>query len=89
MTFTRLLNNINEFILNPIIVLAFAVALLVFFWGIYQFISSEAAGKDRATGQKKILYGILGMFIMFAAKGLVGLVLNAFGISPSSSYISF
>ncbi len=89
MTFTRLLNNINEFILNPIIVLAFAIALLYFFWGVYQFISTEAAGKDRAKGQQKILYGILGMFIMFAAKGLIGLVLNTFGITPSSSYIQF
>ena len=80
----ELLNKINGLILNPIIRLAFAVALLYFFWGIVQFINSETADSSRAKGQKKILYGLLGMFIMFSAYGIVRFILSTCGITPPS-----
>lgn len=79
-----LLNNINALILNPLITLAFAVALLYFFYGIFQFIRSETADAKRAEGQKKIWYGLIGMFIMIAAKGLISLILATFKIPPPS-----
>jgi NADH:ubiquinone oxidoreductase subunit 2 (subunit N) len=75
-----LLNRINAAILNPLIILAFAIALLVFFWGIFQFISSETADNKREEGKKKILWGIFGMFIMVSAYGLIYLILATFSI---------
>jgi hypothetical protein len=77
----ELLGKINQFVLNPIIRLAFAIALIVFFWGIVQFINSETADSKRDEGKKKIFYGLFGMFIMFSAFGLIKLILNSFGIS--------
>jgi hypothetical protein len=81
MSVPELLGKINQFILNPIIRLAFAVALIVFFWGIVQFINSETSDAKRDEGKRKILYGLLGMFIMFSAFGLIRIILNTFGIS--------
>lgn len=81
MTVVQLLNNINRFILNPIIILLFAIALLVFFFGIFQFIRSETADTKREDGKKKILWGIFGMFIMVSAYGLIKLVLGTFGLT--------
>ena len=78
----ELLNKVNQFILNPIIILLFAVATLYFFWGIVQFINSETADTKRDEGKRKIFYSLLGMFIMFSAYGLIRLVLGTFGISP-------
>ncbi|MDO8565107.1 MAG: hypothetical protein Q7R67_00570 [bacterium] len=83
MPIAEFLNKINEFILNPLILLAFAVALLVFFFGIFQFIKSETVDTKRDEGKKKILYGLLGMFIMISAYGLIRLILNTFGITSS------
>ncbi len=88
MTISEFLNKINEFILNPLILLAFAVAFIVFFWGIFQFIYSETADAKREEGKKKIFWGLFGMFIMVSAYGLIGLILGTFGI-PSPSYIDF
>jgi len=85
MTIVELLGKINQYILNPIIILAFAVALLVFFWGIFQFINSETADSKREEGKKKILFGLLGMFIMLAAKGIIGIILGTFGISNTGT----
>lgn len=80
MDITEFLNSVNKHILNPIIMLMFAVATLVFVYGIFEFISSEIADSKREEGKKKILYGLLGMFIMFAAYGLINLILGTFGI---------
>ncbi len=85
MTIIELLGKINQYILNPVIVLAFAFALLVFFWGIFQFVSSETVDAEREKGKKKILYGILGMFIMLSAKGIIGVIINTFGISGGNN----
>ena len=78
------LNKINQFVLNPLITLTFTVALLVFFWGIFQFINSETADAKRDEGKRKIFYGLLGMFIMISAFGLIRLILNTFGVNPPS-----
>jgi len=86
MNITEFLNKVNGFILNPIISLAFAVAFLVFFWGIFQFIASETSDKAREDGKKKILWGIFGMFIMVSAYGLIRLIIGTFGI-PAPGYI--
>ncbi len=90
MSVAVLLNKINAAILNPLILLVFAVALIVFVYGLVQFISSETSDAEREQGKKKILYGLLGMFIMFSAYGLIRLILGTFGIpNPSDAYIRF
>lgn len=80
MEITDFLNAINRYILNPLIGLAFAVALLVFFWGIFQFIATETGDTKREEGKKKILWGLVGMFIMFSAYGLIYLILGMLGV---------
>ncbi len=84
MDIKELLGKINQYILNPIILLAFAVALLVLFWGIFQFVSSETGDKERDEGKKKIIYGIIGMFIMLSAKGIISVILNTFHIGSNA-----
>ncbi|MDP3874985.1 MAG: hypothetical protein Q8Q22_00480 [bacterium] len=85
MDISEFFNKINQFILNPLILLAFGIAFLVFFWGIFQFISSQTANDNRDEGKRKIFWGLFGMFIMFSAYGLIRLILGTFSI-PSSGY---
>ncbi|MEK7135188.1 MAG: hypothetical protein AAB780_00585 [Patescibacteria group bacterium] len=85
MVITELLGKVNQYILNPIITLAFAIALLVFFWGIFQFVASETGDKEREKGKSKIIYGILGMFVMLSAVGIIGVILKTFNISNAGS----
>jgi hypothetical protein len=77
--------KINQYIINPIIILVFFVAFLIFFFGIFQFIKNADDGTKREVGKKKILYGLIGMFVMFSAYGLVRIVLSTFGITPPST----
>jgi hypothetical protein len=86
MTINVLLNNINSVILQPIVVLMFSFALVVFFWGIVQFIGTSNTDDGREKGKRNILWGIVGMFIMFSVYGIIKFVLQTLGI-PSQSYL--
>lgn len=85
MVITELLGKINQYIINPIIILAFAIALLVLFWGIFQFVASETGDKEREQGKRKIIYGVIGMFVMLSAVGIIGVILKTFGIDASNN----
>ena len=86
MSIERFLNNVNEFVINPIILLLFAVALLVFFWGIFQFIANASSEEGRKTGQQHIMWGIIGMFIMISVYGIIRIILGTFN-SESPPYL--
>lgn len=88
MNISELLSKISKFILNPLIALIFAIALVVFLWGMVQFIASQTADAGREEGKRKIIWGLFGMFIMISAYGLIGLILGTFGI-PSPSNLRF
>ena len=74
------LDKVNRVVINPLIGLVFAIAFLIFIFGIFQFINKAGEAKDREDGKRKILYGLLGMFIMFSAYGIIHLILVTFGI---------
>jgi len=84
MDITGFLGKVSQYILNPLILLVFGVAMLVFFWGIFQFIASQTTDTKRDEGKRKIFWGLFGMFIMFSAFGLIRLILGTFGISGPS-----
>ena len=77
------LGKINAFILNPLISLVFAVAALVFFYGIFQFIRSQTSDAKREEGKGKIFYGLIGMFIMFSVFAIMKLIANTIGANVS------
>jgi hypothetical protein len=77
--------KVNRYIINPLIMLVFAVAFLVFFFGVFQFIKGASEASERESGKKKILWGVVGMFIMFSAYGLVRLVVSTFDIDAPST----
>ncbi len=81
------LNKVNQFILNPIIVLMFAVALITFFWGLVEFIYKAGSEDGRETGKRNMLWGIIGMFIMVGVYGIIKVILSTFGIG-APDYIS-
>ncbi len=63
-------------IVNPVVGLLFAVALVVFTYSVLQLVWGSAEGDARARAKMSMLYGIIGMFIMLSAWGIVYLVAN-------------
>jgi hypothetical protein len=81
MTTTKFVANINEWILNPIILLLFVLALLLFFWGLAEFILKAGSEDGRTKGKQHMLWGIIGIFVMFAVYGILKVLANTFGFS--------
>ena len=81
-----LLNKINQYILNPIIILGFSVALVVFLYGIFQFVLKAGDDKAREEGKKSIGYGLVGMFIMVSVFGIIRFILSSLGLSAANVY---
>jgi len=72
----QFLDPIMTHIVNPLVMLLFAIGLLVFAYGIFEMIwqGGEAAAHEK--GRNHMLGGLIGMFVMLSAWGLIYLVSN-------------
>ncbi len=78
---TGVIGIINTFVVPVIFTLAFAV----FVWSVvnYFFIHGGEEAK-REEGRQFILWGIIGMVILFAVWGILNILLSTLGITPSA-----
>ena len=69
---------VNKFItiIKYVIPLIFAIALVAFLWGVFQYFFSGAEKKEEA--KDFLLYGIIGLFIMVSVWGLVRILTGTF-----------
>ncbi|MHB1770066.1 MAG: hypothetical protein ACYCPH_03255 [Minisyncoccota bacterium] len=72
--------------LNIIVVpLIFALAFASFLWGVANyFFLHGGEDKSREEGKQFILWGILGMVVLFSVWGLVNMLLSTLGIAPGA-----
>jgi hypothetical protein len=74
------LGKVVDQIVNPLILLLSAVALVVFAWGVVEFIYKAGDESGREQGRRAIVWGIVGFVIIFGAYGLINLALGTFGL---------
>lgn len=74
-------DTVNEVILFPLISLLLGVAVLVFLWGVFQFVANAESEDARSTGKKHMLFGIIGIVIMVSALAILQVAANTFGVS--------
>lgn len=96
MSIVQFLYKFDKYVLNPVILLMFAVALMYFVYGVVRFLSIDAAekGSSREEARNSIMWGIIGMVVMFSVYGLIKLILVTFGITgtdvgPAKEFIKF
>ncbi len=68
-------------ILNRIIPVLIALALVIFFWGLIQYIRTHKGGKDI------MIAGLLGLFIMVSVWGIIRIAQNTLGVSNAGTDI--
>lgn len=76
----KLIQNISGVIINPLIVLMFTLALVAFLWGVRAYITGADNPEVRAKGANGILWGVIGMALMFMAFTIVRIAINTFGV---------
>ncbi len=74
-------------LLNVVVVpVIFALAFLVFVWGVVKYFILNAGDEaKRAEGRAFVLWGLLGMVLLFSVWGFVNLLLSTLGIAPPAA----
>ncbi len=83
-TIDEFLGKLSAKIINPAIEFAFIVALLVFLFGVMEFIRGANNEEKRKRGRAHILWGIVGFLIMFGVWGIINILVNTFGIKGAT-----
>ncbi len=85
MTIGPFLDKVVDLIINPILLLLFALSFLYLVYGVFNFLRQDmnAADKTRSESRNAIMWGIVGMVIMFSVFGLIKVVLGTFGLTKS------
>jgi len=62
------------------------LAIIFFFWGIGQFILNDAGNdKTREDGKKKMLWGVIALFVMVSIWGILNWISGTIGIPINTS----
>lgn len=85
------IGTVNRVILNPLITLLFALAIVIFLWGMFEFILNQQSGEKKTDGKAHMLWGIVGITIMMSVWTILGIImktLNITGINPEQGTVN-
>jgi len=73
-------------ILTTLIPVTFAVALLFFFWGVAKYILAAGDEEAKGQGQRIMIGGIIGIFVIAAIFGIVEFIGSNLGIATTGDF---
>ena len=80
-----LIDRFVFYIIDPIILLVFALGFFLFIWGLVQFlINIESDSKGRSDGKRHMVWGLVGMLIMISVYGIIALLDNSFDLNVAN-----
>ena len=85
--FKSLVSSITDEILKPLIPLIIGLAVVVFLWGVLRFIMAAGDQKKREEGRNFIIWGLIGITIMFSIWGLVKILTDTLNLDNTRPVI--
>lgn len=77
-TLKDLITSLIGSIINPLLAVVFALALVIFLWGVLKFIQSADDSKKRDEAKNNILWGLIALVVMVSVYSLVNVLLATF-----------
>ncbi len=79
--------RIGSYIIDPLIALLMTLALVLFIWGVIQFLVNQNNGEEAkiADGKRHMIWGIVGLVIMVSVYGLMALISRTFDLKNSQN----
>ena len=71
------LEKISENILQPMVNLLLAVAVVYFLYGVMKFIMDQSSEDAQQDGKQHMMWGVIGLFIMVSVYGILNFI-NSF-----------
>ncbi len=81
-SFDALLGRIITQIINPVILLLASIAFVIFLWGAFSLIKDGGNPNKRTEATRAVLWGIVGLVIIFGVYGILNIATSTFGLSP-------
>ena len=73
--------KVNTEIVNPLIGLIFALAVVYFLYGVVQFMLNQENEEKKTTGKSHMMWGVVGMTIMLGVWTILNIVLSTLDIT--------
>lgn len=70
-------------LINAVLPVFLALASIIFIWGVVTYITAAGDEEKRKKGQQRIMYGLIGLFVLVAFWGIVNVVVNTLGLSTT------
>lgn len=74
-----LITRVGELI-QSLITIVGALALLVFMWGLVKFIFSQGNETAKTEGKKVMVWGLIALFVMVSVWGIIGFIQSDLGL---------
>jgi Na+/H+-dicarboxylate symporter len=75
-------------IVNMLIPIVAALALIAFFWGLARFIFNANNDEKKGEGKNMMIYGVLALFVLASIWGLVTFLQKSIGIDTETADVS-
>lgn len=79
-----ILTKVVTEIINPLYRLAVALSFLYFLYGVVKYMHDLRNPEDKNTGKAHLLWGTVGLFIIFSVGGIMNVFTNMFGALGSN-----
>jgi uncharacterized membrane protein YidH (DUF202 family) len=73
--------SVDAKIINPLISFLFALAVVFFLYGVFEFIANQENEEKKTTGKQHMLWGIIGITIMLGTFMIMNTILSTLGIT--------
>jgi uncharacterized membrane protein YidH (DUF202 family) len=80
-SFDTFLGKVDTMIINPLIYFLFALAVLYFLYGVFEFMLNQENEEKKTTGKTHMIWGVIGITIMLGVWTILAVVVNTLGIS--------
>ena len=74
------IGKVDTLIINPLISLLFALAVVYFLYGVFEFLMNQDNEEAKTKGKSHMVWGIVGITIMMGVWTILGMIINTFNI---------
>ncbi len=82
-TLNDFLTKVNTQIVNPLIELLFAVAVVYFLYGVFKLIMNPDSEEVKTEAKSHMIWGVVGLVIMMGVWGILNIILATLHINKS------